>query len=122
MTRRIERVNNLIRQEIGELLRCRVKDPRLSSFIAVTEVAISPDLRHARIFVSHMGSQEDRQETLDALVAASGFLRNQLARNLSLKRIPELSFCWDNSIESGTHLLELIDDVSAGGILDPDRG
>ncbi len=122
MTRRIEQINNLVRREISELLRHRVKDPRLSSFIAVTSVVISQDLRHAKIFVSHMGSPEERQETLDALGAASGFLRNQLARNLKLRRVPELSFHWDDSMERGSHLLALIDQVSAGDTIDPERG
>ena len=122
MTRRIEQINNLVRREISELLRHRVKDPRLSSFIAVTSVVISPDLRHAKIFVSHMGSPEERQEALDALGRASGFLRNQLARNLKLRRVPELSFHWDDSMERGSHLLALIDQVSAGDTIDPERG
>lgn len=122
MTRRIEQINNLVRREISELLRHRVKDPRLSSFTAVTSVVISPDLRHAKIFVSHMGSPEEKQETLDALGAASGFLRSQLARNLQLRRVPELSFHWDDSMERGSHLLALIDQVSAGDTIDPERG
>ena len=118
--RRIERVNNLIREEISELLRSQVKDPRLGSFVAITEVAISPDLRHAKIFVSHIGSQDERQSTLAALASASSFFRNQLARNLRLRRIPELSFCWDDSIERGAHLLKLIDDIGPDSNLDRD--
>ena len=112
MAHRVERVNNLIRQEMSGLLQRQVKDPRLSSFVTVTEVVTSPDLRHAKIFVSHIGSEEEKQETLGVLVAASGFLRNELARRLRLRRIPELSFHWDDSIERGTHLLEIIDQVS----------
>jgi ribosome-binding factor A len=112
MAHRIERVNQLIRQEISQLLQRQVKDPRLESFVAVTEVDTTPDLRYARVFVSYMGSQEERQETLKGLEAAANFLRNQLARRLRLRRIPELSFEWDDSIERGTHLLQLIDEVS----------
>jgi len=110
---RIERVNNLIRQEISQLLQRQVKDPRLGSFIAVTEVSTSPDLRYAKVFVSRMGSEEEKRETLSGLVAAAGFFRNKLARRLRLRRVPELSFHWDDSIERGTHLLQLIDEVSA---------
>jgi ribosome-binding factor A len=113
MAHRIERVNNLIRQEISDLLQRQVKDPRLGTFIAVTEVSTSPDLRYAKVFVSGMGSEEDREKTLSGLAAAAGFFRNQLAKNLRLRRIPELSFHWDDSIERGTHLLQLIDEVSA---------
>ena len=113
MAHRIERVNNLIRQEISELLQRQVKDPRLGSFVAVTEVCTSPDLRHAKIFVSCLGSKERKQEILNVLATASGFFRKELARCLKLRRIPELSFHWDNSIERGAHLLQLIDQVSA---------
>ena len=122
MAHRIERVNNLIRQEMSGLLQRQVKDPRLSSFVTVTEVITSPDLRHAKIFVSHIGSDEEKQETLSVLVAASGFLRNELARRLKLRRIPELSFHWDDSIERGTHLLELIDRVSADSTPNQGKG
>jgi len=113
MTHRIERVNNLVRQEISQLLQRQIKDPRLSSFIAVTEVDTSPDLKYAKIFVSCISSDEEKQEILSALAAASGFLRNELTRCLRLRRIPELSFHWDDSIEQGAHLQELIDRVRA---------
>ncbi|MFQ5996050.1 MAG: 30S ribosome-binding factor RbfA [Dehalococcoidales bacterium] len=113
MSHRIERVNNLIRQEISELLRRQIKDPRLGTFVAVTEVITSADLRHAKVFVSCISSQEEKQATLNALTGASRFLRKELAKNLRLRRIPELSFHWDNSIERGDHLMRLIDQVSS---------
>jgi ribosome-binding factor A len=112
MAHRIQRVNSLIRQEISELLQRQVKDPRLGNFVAVTEVSLSPDLRYAKVFVSCIGSEEEKKTTLSGLIAASGFLRNQLAKRLRLRRIPELSFHWDDSIERGAHLLQLIDEVS----------
>ncbi len=118
MAHRIERVNHLIRREMSELLQRQVKDPRLSSFVTVNEVVTSSDLRHAKIFVSHIGSEGEKQETLSVLVSASGFLRNELARRLKLRRIPELSFHWDDSIERGAHLLELIDRVSTSSTPD----
>jgi len=113
MAHRIQRVSSLMRQEISQLLQRQVKDPRLGNFVAVTEVSLSPDLRYARVFVSCMGSEEEKQAMLSGLVAASGFLRNQLAKRLRLRRVPELSFQWDDSIERGAHLLQLIDEVSA---------
>ena len=112
MTRRIERVNNLIRREISELLQRQVKDPRLSNFIAITEVTTSPDLKHAKVFVSHIGSEEEKQKTLNVLTSASGFLHSELIKRLSLRHIPELTFEWDDSIEQGVRLLELIDKIS----------
>jgi len=113
MSHRIERVNNLIRQEISELLQRQVKDPRLGTFVAVTEVVTSLDLRHAKVFVSCISSKEEKQETLSALAGASRFFRKELAKNLRLRRIPELSFHWDDSIERGDHLIQLIDQVSS---------
>ncbi len=115
MTHRIERVNSLIRQEISELLQRQVKDPRLGSLVGVTDVSTSLDLRYAKIFVSRIGSgsEEEKQETLSVLAAASGFFRNELAKRLRLRHIPELSFQWDDSIERGDYLLQLIDGVSS---------
>jgi ribosome-binding factor A len=113
MARRTERLGNLLRHEISQLLQRQVKDPRLGNFITVTEVSISADLRHAKVFVSCIGSEEVKQDTLKGLAAASGFMRNQLAKHLRLRRVPELSFYWDDSIERGVHLVQLIDEVSS---------
>ena len=113
MAHRIERVNRLIRQEISELLQRQVKDPRLGNFVAVTEVSTSPDLKYAKVFVSQIGSEEEKQETLGVLASASGFFRSELARRLRLRRVPEISFQWDDSIERGDHLLQLIDEVTS---------
>jgi len=118
MAHRIERVGNLIRHEISELLQRQVKDPRLGNFVTLTEVSVSPDLRYAKVFVSCMGSGEEKQQILSGLTAASGFLRNQLAKRLRLRHVPELSFHWDDSIERGAHLLQLIDKVSADSTLE----
>ena len=113
MVHRIERVNSLIRQEISQLLQRQVNDPRLGSFITVTEVSTSADLKYARVFVSRIGSAEEKQETLNALVSASGFFRRELAKHLKLRYIPVLSFQWDDSIERGDHLLQLIDEITS---------
>jgi ribosome-binding factor A len=113
MIHRIERVNNLIRREVSELIQRQVKDPRLDDFIAVTEVATSPDLKYAKVFVSCLSGKQEEQKTLGVLNAAAGFLRTELAKKLRLRRIPELSFYWDDSIEHGDHILRLIDQVSS---------
>jgi ribosome-binding factor A len=110
---RIERVNSLIRQEISELLQRQVKDPRLGNFIAVTEVVTTPDLKSAKVFVSRIGNEEEKREVLSALTSASGFFRRELARRLKLRYTPELNFQWDDSIERGDHLLQLIDKVAS---------
>jgi len=114
MAHRIERVNSLIRQELSELLQRQVKDPRLGNFITVTAVATSADMKYAKVFVSHMGSQEEKQETLGVLASASGFFRRELTKRLRVRRVPELSFQWDDSIERGDRLSRLIDQVTSG--------
>jgi ribosome-binding factor A len=112
MAHRIERVNTLIRKEISELIQRQLRDPRLDSFVAVTEVSTSPDLQLAKIFVSSIGGKQDEQKILDVLNSAAGFLRTELAKKLRLRRIPELSFTWDDSIEHGDRILRLIDEVT----------
>lgn len=113
MSHRIERVNSLIRQEISQLLQRQVNDPRLSAFIAVTEVETSTDLKHAKVFISSIGSEPEKEEKLKALVSASGFFRRELGKRTKLRYVPELNFEWDDSIERGNHLLQLIDKVTS---------
>ena len=79
----------------------------------MTAVSASPDLKFAKIFVSCLGSEEKKQATLSVLTSASGFFRKELAKRLKLRRVPELIFQWDDSIERGTHLLQLIDQLAA---------
>jgi ribosome-binding factor A len=112
MAHRIERVNTLIRKEISELIQQELRDPRLDSFIAVTEVDTSPDLQYAKIFISSMSGKQDEQKILTVLNSAAGFLRTELAKKVRLRRIPELSFSWDDSIEHGDRILRLIDEVT----------
>ena len=111
MSHHIERVNSLIRQEISELLLREVKDPRLGTFVTVTAVDTSPDMRHAKVYVSRIGSEDDRKETMGVLASAAGFLRRELGSRVRLRRVPQLAFHWDDSIQRGDHLLQLIDSV-----------
>ena len=111
MSHRIERVNQLIRQEISELLHREVKDPRLGGLISITEVNTSADLKHARVYVSCLGTEEDKKELLSTLSSAVGFFHNELMKRLSLRHIPLLDFRWDYSIEKGAHIQALIDKV-----------
>ena len=113
MAHRIPRINQLLRQEISELLRRQVKDPRLGTFVTITEVDTSSDLRFARVFFTCIGGEEQKGETLAGLEAASGFFRSELARRLELRRMPELSFQWDEAIERGGRLLDLIDRIAS---------
>lgn len=121
MTRRTDRVSNLIRQEISELLREQVNDPRLSSLISITKVSTSRDLGHAKVFISTLGDETNKSELLQGFTAASGFLRRELARRLSLRHMPELSFHFDDSIERGAEVLRLIEQVTSNSTEDEDE-
>jgi ribosome-binding factor A len=112
MTRRIQRVNNLIRQELVQMLQRQIKDPRISSLVSITEVVTSPDLRYAKVFISVLGNEEEKRATLKGLASAAGFFRKELAHQLSLRRVPELSFHQDDSIEHGARLSELFEKLS----------
>lgn len=113
MSYRIERVNTLIRREISELIQHHLRDPRLAEFIAVTDVETTADLKYAKVFVSSIGGRQDEAVVLKVLNAAAGHLRSELAKNIRLRQIPELSFHWDNSIERGDRILRLLDQVNA---------
>jgi ribosome-binding factor A len=112
MSRRIERLNKVIKQEISRLLEREVNDPRLSNLISVTQVSISTDLKYAKIFVSILGNENNKTEMLAGFNAASGFLRRELASQLRLRYAPQLSFYYDDSIERGARLLKLIGQVT----------
>jgi ribosome-binding factor A len=112
MSRRSERTSKLIQREISGLLEREVNDPRLIKFVSVTQVTLSPDLKHAKVYVSTLGTEINKKDLLAGFNKASGFLRKELAAHLRLKQIPELSFYYDDSIERGARLLELIGELS----------
>ncbi len=108
----IERVNSLIRQTLSELLQREVKDPRLGGVVTITAVDTAADMKHAKVYVSSLGGDSEREEILGALTSAAGFFRREMAANLKLRRVPQLVFQWDDSIERGDRLLRLMDEVA----------
>jgi ribosome-binding factor A len=104
---RQEKLGELFAAELSDLLRTRVKDPRVG-FASITHVEVSGDYRHAKIYVSVLGSEEERAETIRALKHATGFLRHEMASRVVLRYMPELVFKLDTSIEQGSRILELI--------------
>jgi ribosome-binding factor A len=107
---RQEKLGELIAQELSELMRTRVKDPRIG-FASITHIEVSGDLRHAKVFVSVMGTDQERAETLKGLKHATGFLRHELAGRLTLRYMPEIIFKLDTSIEEGSRILSLIQQI-----------
>ena len=104
---RQEKLGELFAAELSDLLRTRVKDPRVG-FASITHVEVSGDYRHAKIYVSVLGSEEERANTMKALQHATGFLRHELASRVTLRYMPEIVFKLDTSIEQGSRILELI--------------
>jgi len=112
MTHRLERFNSLLRQEISDLLQRQVKDPRLGSFISVTSVKISPDLSFAKVFISRFGTEQEKLDTINALNTAAGFFRHELGDRMKARRIPELSFRIDNTMEKADIVLRIMDHLN----------
>jgi ribosome-binding factor A len=109
---RPERLGEVLKQEIAELLR-QLKDPRIG-FVTVTSVDVSNDLRYAKVFVSVLGSAEEQKATMDVLDKAQGRLRAEIGRRIRLRYTPEVSFKLDHSISEGVRLVDLIDDLTEG--------
>ena len=105
----MRRVNESVRQVLSEALP-ELKDPRIG-FVTLTGVETTTDLRHARVFVSVFGPERKRQATLDALAAAHGVLQGRIARELRMKRTPQLTFEYDRTVEEGVRMSKLIDEL-----------
>ncbi|HEX3268420.1 MAG TPA: 30S ribosome-binding factor RbfA [Gaiellaceae bacterium] len=110
MSARMRRVNEAVREVVSEGLGA-LKDPRIG-FVTVTGVETSPDLRRARVFVSVLGSEAKRERTLAGLAAAHGVLQARLARQLRMKRTPQLAFEYDPTVERGVRMTQLIDELA----------
>ena len=111
-SQRARRVGDEIQKELAELLRDEVKDPRVGRF-TITAVEVSADLSHAKIFVTHLAGRENAGDAVKALQHTAGFLRSALAQRLQLYSVPQLHFAYDDSIENGMRLSQLIDDAVA---------
>ena len=109
MSRRIDRVNELLRSEISHLIAREIKDPRVAGVISITEVVASGDLRSARVYVSVMGRDSDRKAAMDGIRSAASFLRRELRERVNLRHTPHMTFVLDDSIEEGERVLRLID-------------
>ena len=110
---RTSQVNGLLREELSELLLREVKDPRVGhGLVSITEVQTSPDMRHATVFVSHLGDPAERDDVIAGLQHAAPFLHRELVHRLKMKIVPEFHFRFDPSIERGAHLTSLIQQVS----------
>ncbi len=105
--KRADKVGELIQEEISSLLLRRIKDPRIG-FVTLTRVKVTDDLKAARVFYSVIGGEQEKKSSREGLDSATGFIRRELGRRLRLRYTPELIFIFDDSLEYGDHIEQLI--------------
>jgi ribosome-binding factor A len=111
--RRVSRIAALIKKEVSQILLHDIKDDRVGSgMVSITDVEVSGDLQHAKIFVSIYGSEAAREETMEGLRSARGYVRSYLGQRIRLRRTPEIVFIQDRSLERGDQILSLINQVN----------
>jgi len=118
MSRRTRQVGDLLREELNDIIRQDVKDPRVG-FFTITRVEMSPDLRTASAYISVLGSDDERTGTIDALESAAGFIRRQLKPRLRMRQIPEIAFVDDRSMEYAQTISTAINQLKATGRNNP---
>ncbi len=112
-SRRQKQINQTIRRELSELLARNVGDPRINGVISIMEVDVSPDMKQAKVYVSVMGSDEEKEEVFEGLASASDFLRRELGRRIRIRYIPRLIFKRDDSIEKAERIHQLINQTAS---------
>lgn len=112
MTRRTRQVGEMLREELSDIIRREVKDPRIG-FMSITAVEVPPDLRSARVYVSVLGTDEEREKTLEALRSAAGYIRHILKPRLRMRQIPELEFRDDRSMEYAEQISTALREIRA---------
>ena len=115
MTRRTDRINGLLRQEISKLLSHELNDPRLSGVVSITQVETSTDLRRARVYVSVLGDQQEKNTVLSGINSATRFMRRELGERLTIRYVPELSFVLDESLDEAERIFNLMDSLGTNG-------
>lgn len=110
MSTRLQKVAGLLKVEISEIVQREMKDPRIG-FVSVTDVEVSPDLRHARVFLSIMGDEDKKKSGLKILKGAAGYIRGELGKRIRMRMVPELDFRMDESIERGARMFELLKQI-----------
>ncbi len=119
MSRRIDRINELLRTEISFVLLRHIKDPRLNGVISVTQVNTSSDLRNAKVLLSVMGDDDTKKAAMDGIQSAATFLRRELRDRVALRYTPFLSFALDDTLEEADHLFQIMDRIREDDIPEP---
>ena len=105
------RINGEVQRELSSIIRNKIKDPRIAMMTSVTGAAVAPDLKTCKVYISVLGEEKAKADTLSGLRSAEGYIRRMLAKNLNLRNTPELTFVLDESIEYGVNMSKLIDTV-----------
>jgi len=114
----MRRINEVLREVVGAAISSDLSDPRIG-FVTVTSIETSPDLRHAKVFVSVLGDEEEREASLAALTSSHGVLQTRIASETRMKRTPTLTFHYDDTIEQGVRISRLLEEAPAE---DPEEG
>lgn len=107
------RINSEVLKELSQIIAYEVKDPRINPFTSVMDVYVAPDLKTCKVYISVMGSDEDKENTMAGLNSAKGMIRSLLAKRMNMRNTPELTFILDESIEKGIEMMKFIDEVNA---------
>ena len=109
---RLIRINEEIKRETMNIIRNEIKDPRVDKMMTIIQVDTTNDLKFCKVFISVLGNEKIKKETLSGLKIAEGYIRKQLARRLNLRNTPQITFILDNSIEYSFHMSELLRDIN----------
>lgn len=106
------RINHEVKKEIGRIIEMELQDPRIKPMTSVVSVEVETDLKTAKVYVSVLGSEEEKKSTIEGLTKAAPYIRNLVAKNINLRNTPELNFILDESIEYGMNMSKLIDELN----------
>ncbi|MCR5834886.1 MAG: 30S ribosome-binding factor RbfA [Lachnospiraceae bacterium] len=106
------RINGEVQKELSNIIRSEIKDPRIGIMTSVTAVEVAPDLKHCKAYISVLGDDKAKADTIAGLKSAEGYIRRQLAHSINLRNTPEITFVIDESIEYGVKMSKMIDDVT----------
>lgn len=116
------RINGEVQKELSKIISYEIKDPRISEMTSVTSVNVTPDLKECKVYISVFGDDKAKQDTIEGLKSATGYIRRQLASGINLRNTPELTFFLDESIEYAINMSKKIDDVIGEQSHEEDKG
>lgn len=112
---RVNRISEEYKREISDIINHEIKDPRIADFTSVTNVEVTKDLRYAKVYISVLGDDEKKEQTMQGLKSAAGYVRKEIAQRVKLRYTPEIIFELDTSIEHGIYISKLIDEANKAG-------